>query len=233
MRLSKVLIGATLSLLLLLPAAAMAQSRLPQDGSFHLDLRALTLFNYGVLNLERDDPADTESSGILSGGLGLNGMGVKVGYLINGHHDVGAHLLFGGTDTGTTTAYDAGGDDLEYHTNDTRFRIAGFYNYNFHVNDWVMPYVGPLVGVDTWISTAEDLNDGDSKTTTTWLTPYGGIEGGVKLFPFEHVAFDLGGMVTAGSASRVTAFGNSELDDDQWSGARIDFGTYAGLNIYF
>jgi len=233
MRMLKLSVCALLALALIAPVALAEGSKLPQEGSFHVDVRALTLFDYGISNLERDDPADTQTGGLLSGGLGLNGMGVKIGYLINGKHDVGGQLLFGGSDNVTSTEYDAGGDAVDYHTNDTSFRVAGYYNYNFHVNDWVMPYVGPLVGIETTMTTTENPDEEDSKVSTTVLMPFGGVEGGVKLFPFEHVAFDLGALVTGGSVDSTTTFGDDSLEDDEWSGSEINVGAFAGLNIYF
>jgi Outer membrane protein beta-barrel domain len=225
----------TMAIVLIFSAAASAEEKdyLPTEGGLHLDIRALTVFDGSVVGLEReDDPKDTEAITSVDHGLG-SGVGIKLGYLINGHHDVGGHLGYSNTTTlMVLDPEDENLDEIETVLDTSNFRIAGYYNYNWHCKGWVMPYVGPVVGFQATHTQFEDLDDSDSEVSTTLVNPFMGIEGGVKLFVMKNVAFDIAGTTTWGPAIRTTSFGD-DRDDDDWAGGGLDLAAHAGVSIYF
>jgi len=213
----------------------MVESKLPQEGSFHLDLRALTLFNTSIALIQRDeDPNDEQSIIVSKGALGTTWAGAKIGYLIGGHHDVGGHLLLSwNTDERVLDPEDDDIDEVETLESEVNFRLAAYYNYNWHVSTFVMPYVGPLVGFETWVLHWEDKEIEDSGVNHVNFGAWVGVEGGVKLFPFEHVAFDISMMGTYASIGEVVSYEDEDIDEDVWLGGRFEIGLHAGLNIYF
>ena len=234
-----IILGLVLMAALALPGVALAQDRVPVDGAFHIDVRALTFFDIDLDALVRDDdPEDTEADATYRFVLGNNsGVGGKIGYLIAGHHDVGGHLALGYyQNVGVFDPEDDDIDETVIRTDGLSFRLAAYYNYNFHAHGWLMPYVGPLVGIDITTATTVDESDDapdDNGVTTTSVSPIFGLEGGIKLFPYEHVAFDIGLVTTYGLHARKTSFENDDFDDDDWAGGTFDLGVHAGLNIYF
>ena len=236
----RVLLGAVLIAALALPGAVFAaeqgddETKLPQSTAFHLDARWATIFDVGAGTWEQEKQADQRVDTVGAGGfLGNSMYGMNLGWLVDGHHDVGFHLLFGMNDT--TTKYDpeaAGAATTKTRLIHTAYRAAFYYNYNWHPNTWVMPYLGPLVGVQG--SVDRNINSGHRNNSTR--QDFGflpGLEVGVKLFPFQHVAFDLG-------VTGTYAFGRQRIDydaaknvDDKGAFGQLNVGAYAGLNVYF
>ncbi len=247
MRTFKNIFALTLIFVLTLSLSAIAEERqeeekklahgeedfVPTTSVFHLDIRALTVFDVKGTGLMRTESPDDEMGiGQSLSGLG-SGVGVKMGYLIDGHHDVGGHLQYGNSTVVTRfEPEDERADKIETRTSLGSFRAAAYYNYNWHVKGWVMPYVGPVIGIDTDYYNFKDLDDDDSEVTRILFTPFVGVEGGVKLFPMKNVAFDLAMTTTAGPTAYVTTYG-SDKDDDKFGGGSIDLAFHAGLCVYF
>jgi len=229
--------GLAVGLTFLLASASigLAEDLLPQQGAFHLDLRALNMLNISGGNLAHDgDPADKEKFTTLTGSLGSTVTGMKIGYLISGYHDVGAHFLF----SHSTVWREFDPEDSAAEKEKTRdrisdFRMVAYYNYNFHAGSFVMPYVGPMLGVYQRTDAFTNPDDSNQDTTTVNNGGIFGVEGGVKLFPYQHVAFDLGLMFDYASIGQNTSYGDDRLEDDKWKGGSLEFGIVGGLNVYF
>jgi hypothetical protein len=240
----KTILTLTLIMIVAFSSIALAEERveeknagdtgyIPTTTTFHLDIRALTVFDWSVTGLTRDEePEDELGIGAGSGGLG-SGVGLKLGCLIKGHHDVGGHLQY--SSTAVRTYYnpeDERADEIETLTESGTFRLATYYNYNWHARGWVMPYVGPVLGFDVQYSRFQDLDDDDAEITTAMVTPFAGIEGGVKLFPMKNVAFDIAMTSTVGPTAYKTRYGD-DRDDDDYMGGTFDVALNAGLCVYF
>lgn len=224
---------------LVLPVLAAADEY-PTEGCFHMDFRWASLINLKSATVTNDDE-DIEQDKALADmefGLGRSAAAMKIGYLIKGSHDVGGHFLLDWTSEGEVIKPEEG-DDITAGDATMTLLLAPYYNYNFHVNGWLMPYVGPLVGIEM-IQSAIVTDDGENEdiVTTAWTSaPFIGVEGGLKMFPYEHVAFDIGLLGYYGIFGEKTSFELDSADenpeDSEWSGGVIDIGIHGGLNIYF
>ncbi|NLH48084.1 MAG: hypothetical protein GX444_05705 [Myxococcales bacterium] len=239
-------LGFALALLfvLVIPFAASAEEPilLPEQDSFHLDVRFLSLFNISAIGLSDVDEDTTDNEALVNfdSMTGGSTAGLKLGYLMNGHHDVGAHVM--AINLMQTNAVQPKDDDADVRTSQNsiwRGRLAGYYNYNFRPSTFVMPYVGPVLGIDVETqSWTEQVGDEDKTTfTRTYVKPLLGAEGGVRIFPVKNVAFDFGLLVAGGPAVRVDKVNEDDLDrnpeKNNASGAGIDIGLNAGLSVFF
>jgi hypothetical protein len=244
MKASRTIFGLTLILIFAFASLAIAEEKaedskagdkdyIPMISTFYFDVRALTVFDMTGTGLERDeDPKDELGIGSGFGGLG-SGVGVKLGYLINGHHDVGGHLQYRNATVQTYfNPEDEKADEVETRTESGNLRMAAYYNYNWNVKGWVMPYVGPVLGFDVQYSQFRDLDDDDEEIKTGMVTPFVGVEGGVKLFPMKNVAFDISMISSAGPTVYVNRYGDDREDDDYY-GASFNLALNAGLCVYF
>ena len=212
------------------PEESGLDERLPQEGSFHIDARPWMLVNISSRLIELNDDAEDELRQYVSNSL----PGFKFGYLFAGRHDVGAHFYTSAL--WTQSYYRPGGDQdnqTDTQTSSASSRFLPYYNYNFHPSNWVMPYVGPVLGVASTIFEFTDHENEDVNYKVTDMTLLGGVEGGVKLFPFPHVAFDLGALLAAGPTWRITEYNDDSRDDEDWAGHEIVFDAYVGVNVYF
>ncbi|MDP8255119.1 MAG: OmpA family protein [Candidatus Alcyoniella australis] len=236
-----VLVIAVLAAAIVLPCAAFAEddatteNLLPAGTVFHLDPRWVTIFDLGIFTVDQDKQVDQTTTTVNAGGvLGSSLYGMKLGWLINGHHDVGLHVLAGLTDTLVRIDPEAQGvESTNVHTTGGNYRAALYYNYNWHANNWVMPYLGPLVGVQGEVDrVVYEESDGDNYTRNLF-GPFGGLEVGVKLFPYKHVAFDIGAMGSYGAGAQQVDYDADKTVDDDGVTGKLNVGAYAGLNIYF
>jgi len=227
---SKHVIWLALALVFALSAAAWAQEdRLPETGMFHFDLRPLTVAGLSVDSIKLDAEPHDEMTIYNSGST----PGFKFGYLFGGRHDVGFHAYT--NDWNEQIVFRPGresGSEQTTVTNRSYFRFFPYYNYNFHPSTWIMPYVGPLLGFIVGQLHFNDRENHDHDYQTTDFDLVAGAEGGVKLFPYQHIAVDIGTLVAGGPSWRKIKYNDDRADAD-WNGGVFLFSLYAGLNIYF
>ena len=216
-----------LVLALVLPVMAMAEDRLPSKDAFHLDGRIFGLgYMFGTWR-SADDSKATYDWANLGFDLG-KGAEVKLGYLIARHHDVGVKMGLGVTSYFVTNKFD-GKKVGDTHTSaSTDFRLAAYYNYNFTIKGWLMPYVGPYMGLD-YASTG--FKQGKSKNDSSTASLLFGGEGGIKIFPIKNAFIDLGMDMEGRASSNVSK--QDSFKSVRYSGVDLGLGMFAGMGIFF
>lgn len=180
-------------------ASSEAQAARPRakgaDGRpwrLHIDTDAL-----GFTHINRDgggmnDDADKDNN--LGFGIGrlslvdgtINALGIGFGY---GFLDTRAIV-------GARFSLVVDGSNLGEDAKTTSFRgnFQPYFQWMFLPDSWVRPYVEARVGIGGGV-TADKTNNGggpETRTVNNSLYAYGGVGGGVHLFPVDYFSVDLG-----------------------------------------
>ena len=121
------------------------------------------------------------------------------------------------------------GEDGDSKSTLTALRMGGYYNYNFHVNKAIDPFVGAFMNLDYRKTDFDGEGDaGDS--TTTEKAVLMGPEGGIKIHVYKHVSLDVTGRI----GYAILADGKTEYDnyDAEWKTKVLHVGMTAGVSLW-
>jgi hypothetical protein len=160
----------------------------------------------------------------------LNSMGIGFGYaFLDTRAIVGARfsLVVDGTNLG---------EDAK----STYFRsqFAPYFQWMFLPDSWVRPYVEARIGIGGGVSTATDDpgGPGEVRHVRNTLAPFGGVGGGVHLFPVDYFSIDLGLNINlAGAYTKGKDESDAATVKTDWNYQLFSFnlGAMVGVSTWF
>lgn len=196
---------------------------------------------FGFTHIDYDGgnvPDDADKDNNLGFGIGrltladstLNSMGIGFGYgFLDSRAFVGARfsLVVDGSNLGE-----------DFHDTNFRSQFSPYFQWMFLPGSWVRPYVEGRIGIGGGVISATEFDGAGVEThrVTNTLFPFGGVGGGVHLFPVDYFSVDLGlNLTMAGFYDKSkTTTGNVTAEQD-WNNRAFVFNLAAmvGVSTYF
>ncbi len=208
---------------------------------FDTDLMGFTHYNRdggagGNEDADRDNSLGFGIGRLTLGDARLNMLGIGFGYgFLNTRAIVGARF---------SMVVDGG--NLGEDTKDTYFRgqFAPYFQWMFLPDSWVRPYVEGRFGIGGSVNTVNTIDpptDVRTRDVSQTLYPFGGVGGGVHLFPVDYFSVDLGlninlaGEYLKGSQHIDNPTGPDVDNDTDWDNSAFIFSLSAmvGVSTWF
>lgn len=196
---------------------------------------------FGFTHLNRDgdngsDDADRDNN--IGFGIGrltlsdstLNSLGIGFGYaFLDSRAIVGARF-----------SLVVDGSNLGEDNKGTNFRsqFAPYFQWMFLPGRWVRPYVEGRIGIGGGVTTTVE-QDGmavETRRVDNSMYPFGGVGGGVHLFPVDYFSVDLGLNLTMAGVygkSKVTIGDTTEKEDWDNQAFIFNLAAMAGVSTWF
>jgi len=196
---------------------------------------------FGFTHVNRDgdsggnDDADRDNN--LGFGIGrltlsdstLNSLGIGFGYaFLDSRAIVGARF-----------SLVVDGSNLGEDVKNTNFRsqFSPYFQWMFLPGRWVRPYLEARVGIGGGVDATSSTDAGvDGRTVNNTLFPFGGIGGGVHLFPVDYFSVDLGlNLTMAGFYAKSKTEVGDVTDEGDWDNQAfvLNLAAMAGVSTWF
>ncbi|HWB77242.1 MAG TPA: hypothetical protein VG755_19885 [Nannocystaceae bacterium] len=160
----------------------------------------------------------------------LNSMGIGFGYgFLDSRAFVGARFSL------VVDGFNLGEDNK---TTSFRSQFQPYFQWMFLPGSWVRPYVEARIGIGG--SVIEDVNFDmggvQSRTVRNSFFPFGGVGGGVHLFPVDYFSIDLGlNLTMAGDYAKTKTTTNNVTTETDLDNQAFVFNLAAmvGVSTYF
>lgn len=222
-----------------LSAEAAPKAKGAADTRFRLHFDT-DLLGFTHVNLDGDngsDDADRENS--LGFGIGrltladstLNSMGIGFGYVF-----LDDRAVVGGR---FSLVVDGSGLGESSKTTNFRSQFAPYFKWMFLPGGWVRPYVEGRIGIGGGVvsTTSTDDDTGiETQLVTNTLFPFGGVGGGVHLFPIDRFSVDLGLNLTLAGAyekSKTRIDDTEETEDWDNEAFVLNVAAMVGVSTWF
>lgn len=118
-----------------------------------------------------------------------------------------------------------------------RSQFQPYFQWMFLPDSWVRPYVEARIGIGGGVITGTVVGPGgNARTTDNVLNPFGGVGGGVHLFPVDYFSVDLGlNLTMAGVYTKHKEEVNDVVTKGDWNYQAFAFNLAAmvGVSTYF